>query len=67
MLYSESIAGRDVAILISWLGTVGPVNCFNKVFYNDFLILIGRVQTTLGYAPEMRHSTNIQDFRSLLA
>ena len=30
VLYSKSIAGRDIARLISWLGTVGPVDCFNK-------------------------------------
>ena len=29
-LYSKSIAGRGVARLISWLGTAGPVYCFNK-------------------------------------
>ena len=29
-LYSKSIAGRGVARLISWLGTAGPVDCFNK-------------------------------------
>ena len=29
-LYSKSIAGRGVAGLISWLGTAGPVDCFNK-------------------------------------
>ena len=32
VLYSKSIAGRDVARLTSWLGTVGPVNCFSTVF-----------------------------------
>ena len=32
VLYSESIADRGVARLISWLSTVGPVDCFNKVF-----------------------------------
>ena len=32
VLYSKSIAGRGVAILISWLGTTGPVDCFNRVF-----------------------------------
>ena len=31
-LYSKSIAGRGVARLISWLGTAGPVDCFNRVF-----------------------------------
>ena len=27
---SKSIAGRGIARLISWLGTAGPVDCFNK-------------------------------------
>ena len=31
VLYSKSIAGRGVAGLISWLGTAGPVDCFNKI------------------------------------
>ena len=51
--YSESIAGRSVARLISWLGTAEPVDCFNRVFnFNilifSFSIFIGRVQPTLG-------------------
>ena len=29
-LYSKSIAGRGIARLKSWLGTAGPVDCFNK-------------------------------------
>ena len=29
VLYNESIAGRGIAILISWLGTG---DCFNRVF-----------------------------------
>ena len=29
-LYSKSIAGRDIARLISWFATAGPVDCFNK-------------------------------------
>ena len=29
VLYSETIARRDVARLISWLDTAGPVDCFN--------------------------------------
>ena len=29
-LYSKSIAGRGKARLISWLGTAGPIECFNK-------------------------------------
>ena len=32
VLFSESIAGRGVARLISWLGTAEPVDCFNRVF-----------------------------------
>ena len=32
VLFSESIAGRGVARLTSWLGTAGPVDCFNRVF-----------------------------------
>ena len=64
-LYSKSIAGRDVARLISWLGTAGPVGCFNKSVsdwyirvYRSFLagysqLLVG---PTLGSTPKMRHS-----------
>ena len=29
--YCESIADRGVVRFISWLGTVEPVDCFNKV------------------------------------
>ena len=29
-LYNKSIAGRGIARFISWLGTAGPVDCFNK-------------------------------------
>ena len=29
-LYSKSIAGSSVNRLISWLGTAGPADCFNK-------------------------------------
>ena len=34
VLFSESIASRGVARLtcISWLGTAGPIDCFNRVF-----------------------------------
>ena len=58
VLFSESIAGRGVARLISWLGTAELVDCFNRVFdcYNIRLyiqsfnnsIFIGRVQATFG-------------------
>ena len=36
-LYSKSIAGRGVARLISWLGTAGPVDCFNKSVSDSLL------------------------------
>ena len=55
MLFSESIAGRGIARLISWLGTAGPVDCFNRVFdcynirvYIQSFNFIGRVQATFG-------------------
>ena len=52
VLYSESIAGKGVSRPISWLGTAGPVNCFD--FYirvcRSFSIFTGRVQPTFGYA-----------------
>ena len=52
VLYSESVAGKGITILISWLGTAGPVDCFNRVFeeYIDLFNFIGGVQTTLSYA-----------------
>ena len=61
VLYSESIVGRGVAILICWSATAGQVDCFNRVFkeYIDFSIFIGRVQTTLSFVPETRHTTNL--------
>ena len=31
VLYSESIASKGVARLISRLGTAGPVDCFNRL------------------------------------
>ena len=37
-MYSESIAGRGVARLISWLGTAGPVDCFFKTINIDVMI-----------------------------
>ena len=30
VLHSKSIAGRGVARFIGWLGTAGPVDCFNR-------------------------------------
>ena len=75
-LYSKNIAGRGVARLISWLGTTGPLDRINRVFECYFIeyidlfqfLLVGYSQLlvvpTLGYAPETRHSTNLQ---SLLA
>ena len=29
-IYSKNIAGRGIAILIRWLGTARPIDCFNK-------------------------------------
>ena len=75
VLYSKSIAGRGIARLISRLGTAGPVDCFNTSVsdcyirvYRSFLagysqLLVG---PTIGYAQKTRHSTNPQNFRSLL-
>ena len=39
VLCSKSIAGRGITILISWFGTAGLVDCFNRVFeeYVDLL------------------------------
>ena len=55
VLFSESIAGRGIARLTSWLGTAEPVDCFNRAFdcYNirvhiQSFIFIGRVQATFG-------------------
>ena len=60
-LYSKSIASRGIARFISWLGTAGAVDCFNKSMYDCYIRvydLYGRVQLnlvgpTLGYAPKM--------------
>ena len=71
MLYSECIAGKHVARLISWLGTAGSVDCFNRILtvilkYIDLFqfLLVGYSQflvgPTLGYTSEMRHSINLQ-------
>ena len=60
VLYSKRIAGRGVARFISWLGTAGPVDCFNKSV-SDCYIRVYRsfwkgtenlVGPTLGYAPK---------------
>ena len=59
VLYSKNIAGSSVAILIRWSGIARPIDCFNRVFEenSDFFNFFGRVQTTLSYAPETRHTT----------
>ena len=36
-LYSKSIACRGVAGLIHWLGTAGPVDCFNKSVFDCYI------------------------------
>ena len=33
-IHRKSIAGRGIARLISWLGTAGPVDCFNNTGKN---------------------------------
>ena len=77
-IYSKSIAGRGIARLICWLGTAGPVDCFNKSVsdcyirvYRSFKIFIGRysqllVGPTLGYAPKTVWNTVNNTHRNLL-
>ena len=61
-LYSESIAGTGIARLISWLGTAGPVYCFNRVFgcyirvYRSSSIFICRVQPIFWLGPPLATS-----------
>ena len=49
VLYSESIAGRGIAILISCLSIAGPVDCFNRAFEEniDLQFLL------VGYSPPL--------------
>ena len=62
VLYSESITGRGVVRLISWLGTAELVDFFNRVFdcyirvLSIFSIFIGRVQPTFGWVHPWLHS-----------
>ena len=46
-------------------------DCYIRVYQSFSILLVGYSQLLvgliLGYAPEMKHSTNLQDFRSLLA
>ena len=63
-IYSKSNADRGIARLISWLGTAGPVDRFNKSVsdcyirvYRSFKYLLAGysqllVGPTLGYAPK---------------
>ena len=48
VLYCESIAGRGVAKLVSWLGTAGPVDCFNRVF-EEYIDLFQFLLVGIGY------------------
>ena len=74
-IYSKSIAGRGIARLIRWLGTVDCFNksvsdCYIKV-YQSFKIFIGRysqllVGPTLGYAPKTVCNTVNNTHRNLL-
>ena len=57
-LYSKSIAGRGVAGLINWLGTAGPVDCFNKSVSDCYIRVyrfFGRVQPTFGLVYSWLH------------
>ena len=56
VLYSESIAGRGIARLISWLDTARQIDCFNRVYfdcyirvYQSFSSFISKVQPTFGW------------------
>ena len=53
VLYSKRIADRDIAGLISWLDTSGPVDCFNKSVSDCYIRVyrsFWRVQPTFGWA-----------------
>ena len=54
-----SIAGRGITGLISWLGTAGPVDCFNKSVSDCYILenidLFGRVQPTSGWTYSWLH------------
>ena len=76
-LYNISIAGRGVARLISWLGTAGPVDCFNKSVsdcyirvYRSFILLARYSQLLVGPTPcyvlITRHSTNFKILEAYL-
>ena len=71
-IYSKSIAGRGIARLIRWLGTAGPVDCFNKsvsdcyiTVYRSFKYLLAGTANfllilLLATPLKDRHSTNLQ-------
>ena len=62
--YSESIAGRGIARLMSWFGTAEPVDCFTRVSeeYIDLFqfLLVGYRPPLAIYVPETRNSTNFK-------
>ena len=69
VLYSKSIAGRGVARLISWLGTAGPVNCFNKSASDCYIRVYrsfwqGTVNFWLGLllAPPLKRGTQSKEY-----
>ena len=52
-LYSKNIAGRGVARIISWLGTAGAIDCFNKSVSDCYIRVyqsFASVQSTFGWA-----------------
>ena len=64
MLRNKSIAGRGIARLVSWLSTAD--HCLTVIL--DYIDVFDRVQLLVGptLAPKTKHSTNLQDFKSLL-
>ena len=72
---SESIAGRGIARLISWLDTAGQLTTLIEylIVILEYIDLFGSYSQHLvgpghyqDYLWLHRHSTNLQDFRSLL-
>ena len=68
-LYSKSIIGRGVVRLISWLGTAGPVNCFNKSasdccirLYRSFWQVTVNFWLGLLLAPPLKQGTQSKEY-----
>ena len=51
VMYSKSFAGMGVGGLISWLGTVGPVDCFNKSVSDCYIrVILEYIDLLAGYS-----------------